>query len=402
MLHTTPQVLKKRERDTATDSEQSYFLRKAAKLGENADAASVISRKSTPKFHRPFRPDSATTPANPSTEALIDWQQVHSGNDEPRLAHWKDLAPYKMARRNETTPPLPPFLPIVNTQGLIKGMIKAKGTAEASGQRGYPHDDERLSIRGDQHGRELTQHDNQYDNQYDGQQAEQQAVQQQVRIEEREIEQREEGTQSLWSTTSSDEPPIQEFVGDLFDAPDDVVLVHACNTQGSWGAGIAKEFRTRYPKAFSLYQEHCLVTHNPKTKPVLTGTCLLIPPAEEHAGAKRHWIACLFTSEKYGRNKDSKGQILASTSPAFRHLLALLRRQAREGIGPSPQEIRMCQINSGLFAVKWQDTKIALEAVLGTVARYPPIRVYSQPPAPSMLDTVRERQTTLKGFVHRY
>ncbi|OAG09792.1 uncharacterized protein CC84DRAFT_1072897, partial [Paraphaeosphaeria sporulosa] len=150
--------------------------------------------------------------------------------------------------------------------------------------------------------------------------------------------------------------------GDLFDAPDDVVLVHACNTQGSWGAGIAKEFRRRYPMAFSLYQEHCLANHHPKSDPVPTGSCLLIPPSEERPGSRRHWVACLFTSEKYGRSKDSQARILANTPLAFRHLLHLLRRQARE-IGPAIQEIRMCQINSGLFAVEWENTRMLLEAV---------------------------------------
>ena len=43
----------------------------------------------------------------------------------------------------------------------------------------------------------------------------------------------------------------------LFDAPENSIITHACNAQGVWGSGIAKEFKKRYSNAFEVYYEHC-------------------------------------------------------------------------------------------------------------------------------------------------
>ena len=39
----------------------------------------------------------------------------------------------------------------------------------------------------------------------------------------------------------------------LFDAPWDALLIHACNTQGVWGSGIAAQLKKAYPDAFMQY-----------------------------------------------------------------------------------------------------------------------------------------------------
>ena len=96
--------------------------------------------------------------------------------------------------------------------------------------------------------------------------------------------------------------------GDLFTAPDDSILVHACNTLGSWGSGIALTFRQNYPAEFAQYQAHC-VTHGQ----ALVGTCLLIP-------GDKHDIACLFTSRAYGKRKDKPAEILTATRNALKYL----------------------------------------------------------------------------------
>jgi ADP-ribose 1''-phosphate phosphatase len=98
--------------------------------------------------------------------------------------------------------------------------------------------------------------------------------------------------------------------GDLFTAPDHSILVHACNTLGSWGSGIALAFRHNYPAQFAQYQAHC-ETHGQ----ALVGTCLLIP-------GDKHDIACLFTSRAYGKHKDNPADILAATRKAVKDLEA--------------------------------------------------------------------------------
>ena len=98
--------------------------------------------------------------------------------------------------------------------------------------------------------------------------------------------------------------------GNLFTAPDHFILVHACNTLGSWGSGIALTFRQNYPAQFAQYQAHCL-SHGQ----TLVGTCFLIP-------GDKHDIACLFTSRAYGKYKDKPAEILAATRKALKDLEA--------------------------------------------------------------------------------
>ncbi|KAF2709093.1 hypothetical protein K504DRAFT_468299 [Pleomassaria siparia CBS 279.74] len=149
--------------------------------------------------------------------------------------------------------------------------------------------------------------------------------------------------------------------GDIFWAPPNTVLIHACNTQGSWGAGIAARFRSIYPEAYATYWRYCVKDHDPKTNPVPTGSCLLIPPCETGAKSRRHWIACLFTSAKYGKAKDKPNAILRNTGPAVKEMLQQVRDAKRDG-----KEIAglwMCKINSARFAVPWARTVKVLEDI---------------------------------------
>lgn len=136
---------------------------------------------------------------------------------------------------------------------------------------------------------------------------------------------------------------IIEQKGNLFDAPDGTILAHACNCMGTWGAGIALEFLRRYPRAAKVYKDTCLRNKNK------LGTCVLIPPMED--SGPKHYIACLFTSFKYGRYKDSKDKILLNTRTSFRDLLEQIN-----STGINSHQIRMPKINSKNFKVPWNET----------------------------------------------
>ena len=45
--------------------------------------------------------------------------------------------------------------------------------------------------------------------------------------------------------------------GDLFRADNLQALAHGCNCAGAMGKGIAKEFRSRYPKMYEAYKRLC-------------------------------------------------------------------------------------------------------------------------------------------------
>lgn len=107
---------------------------------------------------------------------------------------------------------------------------------------------------------------------------------------------------------------LKYITADLFAAPPGSILVHACNSVGSWGAGIAVAFRTKYPSSFEVYKAHCKAHSTDE----LIGTCLVI-----RGGEKEGWhdIACLFTSKAYGKRKDPPDDILNATRNSVKDLL---------------------------------------------------------------------------------
>jgi ADP-ribose 1''-phosphate phosphatase len=147
--------------------------------------------------------------------------------------------------------------------------------------------------------------------------------------------------------------------GDIFaSAPPTTLLIHACNTRGHWGAGIARAFKDLYPSAYTLHHDFCTKSPHSKTNSVPTGTAQLIPPTDPQG----HWIGCLFTSAGYGRKKDGEESILRNTGLAMEMLLELVRR-AEEG-GMRIGEVRMCRINSGKFGVEWERSEAVLKGVV--------------------------------------
>ncbi|RMZ70652.1 adp-ribose 1 -phosphate phosphatase [Pyrenophora seminiperda CCB06] len=150
--------------------------------------------------------------------------------------------------------------------------------------------------------------------------------------------------------------------GPIFTAPPSTLLIHACNTHGAWGSGIALAFKQQYPLAYKIYNSFCLVTHSPKTRPVPTGTALLIPPVD---GDKGHWIGCLFTSRGFGKAKDGGGVIVGNTGPAMEMLLEMVRvvGERVDGEEGGVKEVRMCRINSGKFGVPWEKSAGVLEGI---------------------------------------
>ncbi|DAA74171.1 TPA_exp: hypothetical protein A8136_3669 [Trichophyton benhamiae CBS 112371] len=230
---------------------------------------------------------------------------------------------------------------------------------------------------------------------------------------------------------------ITEIEGDLFLAPEGAALIHACNCQGSWGKGIALEFKNRYPAAYQIYRSYCLdLLANPQTglhptndtktgndtnnaiqrvTKLPEGTALVIPPqpgdydpqgfhisaargggrgrgrgrgrgggrgnARTHnsfpqPAGKRHWIICLFTAWHYAAGKrNPPNEIIENTATA----LADLKRQIDGGMADKDSTLRdaglwSCRINAGLFGVDWERSKsIMAESRLNIKVVSPPL-----------------------------
>jgi ADP-ribose 1''-phosphate phosphatase len=159
-------------------------------------------------------------------------------------------------------------------------------------------------------------------------------------------------------TPLSERPPIRlqltYHTGDMFkDAPKNTLLIHACNTQGHWGAGIAKVFKDKYPKAYAAHHKFCTKEHG-KANPVPTGTAQLLAPVDRNF---QHWIGCLFTSAKYGKAKDKPDAIVQNTGASMKMLLEFAKMS-------DVTNIRMCKINSGKFGVAWERTEEELKKIV--------------------------------------
>lgn len=154
---------------------------------------------------------------------------------------------------------------------------------------------------------------------------------------------------------------VIEKTSDLFSAPTNTVLIHACNCKGSWSAGIAKAFHDRYPHAYKKHKALC-----DDQKEGLIGTAQLISPVDYDVDSTkpRHFVGCLFTSRKYGKAKDSKAEILSATASAMEDLLDQVNALNMDvEDGQKIEEVWMCKINAGLFRVPWSETRKLLEGI---------------------------------------
>jgi len=131
---------------------------------------------------------------------------------------------------------------------------------------------------------------------------------------------------------------------DLFKAPPGVCLAQSCNTVGSWGAGIAREFKARFPET---YQQQLSLCESYSNKSQLLGN--------SHLNKENGYsVASLFVSSGYGKSKSNEEDILKFTGSAVSQLLN----------DPVINEVWIPKINSGLFGVDWEKTEIALKGIL--------------------------------------
>lgn len=138
---------------------------------------------------------------------------------------------------------------------------------------------------------------------------------------------------------------IEHRTGSVFEAQSipGSILAHACNAKGVWGSGVAKEFKERFPNQYNAYSYHC----NKFNGGPIVGTTLLVYDQIFDIG-----VACMITSERYGKDVDPPAAILEATYSAFIDLLSQLAPGST---------IHMPRINSGLFNVPWPLTESVLK-----------------------------------------
>lgn len=145
----------------------------------------------------------------------------------------------------------------------------------------------------------------------------------------------------------------------LFDAPRDSIIVHACNSQGMWGSGIAKPFKEKYPYAYNDYRNFCSQYNDRR------GTACGLGTLSTHHVDENHWVGWIVTSHNYGPLKDSPDLIKINTTLALKEFCQQVyalhpNYTANEHI----INIYSNKFNSGLFAVPWEDSELILNTVL--------------------------------------
>ncbi len=142
----------------------------------------------------------------------------------------------------------------------------------------------------------------------------------------------------------------------LQDAPEDSILLHACNAQGVWGSGIALSLKKLYPKSYLAYNGYCtnFLQANPYYGAV--GTALIT------SREKKHFIGCMITSFGFGGNKDNEDVIIGQTWLA---LDDFFRQYNYVTNGLHGKPIYCNKFNSGLFAVPWTKTENILAYFAG-------------------------------------
>lgn len=143
----------------------------------------------------------------------------------------------------------------------------------------------------------------------------------------------------------------------LFDAPKDCVIVHACNSQGVWGSGIAKAFKEKYPHSFVVYNRFCSIANQER------GTACGRASLSTFHDDEPHWVGWIVTSHNYGPLKDSPEQIKINTTLA----LAEFCRKVYTAHPPEEYptiDVYSNKFNSGLFNVPWEDSELILNTVL--------------------------------------
>lgn len=143
----------------------------------------------------------------------------------------------------------------------------------------------------------------------------------------------------------------------LFEVPKESIIVHACNSQGVWGSGIAKPFKEKYPHSFADYNAFCL--RAVQERGTATGRASLSSFHKDEP----HWVGWIVTSHDYGPKKDSVEQIKINTTLALDEL-------CKKIYNAHPREeypvinVYSNKFNSGLFAVPWADSELILQTVL--------------------------------------
>ena len=147
-------------------------------------------------------------------------------------------------------------------------------------------------------------------------------------------------------------------------------LVNPVNTEGVMGAGIALEFRRRFPEMFKRYAEHC------KAGRLAVGSLYL------WRGSNR-WVLCLPTKQEW--RKSSRLEWVKSG----------LRKLADVYVARGITSVALPQLGCGRGGLAWEDVRPLMESVLASVEI--PISVHVPRSTPVVVNRHHYRNAAIPG-----
>lgn len=143
----------------------------------------------------------------------------------------------------------------------------------------------------------------------------------------------------------------------LFSAPNDSIIVHACNSQGVWGSGIAKAFKEKYAHSYVDYNRFCADMNMSRGS-----ACGRAGMSSFHV-SEDHWVAWIVTSHNFGSQVSVPELIKIHTTMALQDLCKKIYL-AHSAENHPTINVYSNKFNSGLFNVPWADSELILETVL--------------------------------------
>jgi len=132
--------------------------------------------------------------------------------------------------------------------------------------------------------------------------------------------------------------------GNLFNAEDGVAIAHGCNCQGVMGAGIALQFKNRYPEMFEWYKFKC------QHKDFSPGDAFVWKGKNYIGRVEDRYILNLATQDRPG--------------PYARlEWIDQSLRSAIKTFGEAVPTIAMPNIGCGIGGLDWEDVEVVLETL---------------------------------------
>lgn len=152
---------------------------------------------------------------------------------------------------------------------------------------------------------------------------------------------------------------IKIVKGNLLDATEDIIA-HQVNCRGVMGAGVARQIKNSFPRAFQQYRELCeMYKENPSK---LLGTCQLVKECQEDHHVV---IANLFGQERYGFAGTYTDEV--ALREAFRSLVAKINTSSVITGNPTKSVAMPYGIGCGFGGGHWPRIYEIIEQEFGNI-----------------------------------